>query len=48
MTILGLTVTVAFCGLLVMLLAVFMQLPAGLDRVESLGHQRSRSSPGKN
>src|SRR5262249_19829037 len=39
--------TVFFLSPLMRLLAVFMQLLAGLDRVQSLGHQRTPAPPGK-
>ena len=39
MTVAGLTVTAFLFGLLLRRLAMFMQFLAGLDRVQSLGHQ---------
>src|SRR6185437_6169245 len=43
----GPAVTVSLLSPLMRRLAVFMQLLAGLDRVQSLGHQRTPAPPGK-
>ena len=42
-SVLGLTVTACFSGLLILRFAVFVQLLADLDRVQPRGHQRPRS-----